>query len=77
MSLVEQWMNSKKKTYWKCWESKSLDYVEGTWNWVLFYTDDEDDIKATYDSGIAGSEAECVEEIEKAITIRLRNFGML
>ena len=77
MTLVDEWMGSKKKTYWKMWESKSLDYIEGTWNWVLFYTDDEDDIKATYDSGIAGSEAECLREIKEAITVRLRNFGML
>ena len=77
MSLVDEWMGSKKKTYWKTWKSKSLDYVEGTWNWVLFYTDDDDNPKATYDSGIAGSEDECRTMIRECIEHRLRSEKLL
>ena len=73
MSLVNQWMNSKNKTYWKCWECEGTDYTPGTWQWILFYTDDEDDIKATYDSGLCGSEAECQEAIKETIEIRIKN----
>ena len=77
MSLVDQWMNSKKKTYWKAWESKSNDYVEGSWNWVLFWTDEEEKPTATYESGLAGSEQECKEEIRNAIEARLRSNSLL
>ena len=77
MNLVDEWMFSKKKTYWKFWASKSLDYVEGTWNWVLFYTEDDGNPKATYDSGIAGSEEECKTMIRECIETRLRNENLL
>ena len=67
----------KKKTYWKTWESKSPDYVEGSWNWVLFWTDEEEKPTATYESGLAGSEQECKEEIRNAIEARLRSNSLL
>ena len=73
MSLVEQWMNSKKKTYWKCWECTGTDYTPGTWQWVLFYTEDDDNPKAAYDSGLCGSEDECKKEIKETIETRIKN----
>ncbi len=73
MSLVDQWMNSKKKTYWKCWECTGTDYTPGTWQWVLFYTEDDENPKAAYESGLCGSEAECKKEIKETIAIRIKN----
>ena len=73
MSLVEQWMNSKSKTYWRCWECVGTDYAPGTWQWVLFYTEDDNNPKATYDSGLCGSEDECKKEIKETIAHRIKN----
>ena len=73
MTLVDEWMNSKKKTYWRCWEVKGTDYTPGTWQWVLFYTEDDNNPKAAYDSGLCGSEDECKKEIKETIANRIKN----
>ena len=73
MSLVDQWMNSKKKTYWKCWECTGTDYTPGPWQWVLFYTEDDENPKAAYESGLCGSEDECKKEIKETIAVRIKN----
>jgi len=73
VTLVDEWMNSKKKTYWRCWEVKGTDYTPGTWQWVLFYTEDDNNPKAAYDSGLCGSEDECKKEIKETIANRIKN----
>ena len=75
MNLVEEWMASKKKTYWRIWEAKDADFVEGTYQWVLFFTDDE--YNTPYHSGIGGSEEECKKEIEWVVASRLESEDLL
>ena len=73
MSLVDQWMNSKSKTYWRCWEVKGTDYIPGTWQWILFYTQEDGKPKGSYESGLCGSEEECKETIRETIEIKIKN----
>ena len=75
MNSIETWMNSKKKTYWRIWETNSTDYTEGSYQWVLFFTDDEYD--TSYQSGICGSEDECISEIKWVIGNYLKHQHML
>ncbi len=77
MNLVDEWMESKKKTYWKIWKADSGDYSEGTYQWVLFYTEEIEGVNSTYEVGLSGSKKECEEEIRKAIRIRLETLNLL
>ena len=73
--LVNEWFNSKKKTYWKAWECNDTNHPEGTWSWVLFFT--SADLDPTYHYGIAGSESEAHSEIKWAIESYLDRRDML
>jgi len=75
MTLIDEWMESKKKTYWRIWESTTTDYPNGTYNWVLFFTEDDHD--STYESGLGCSEEECRNEIKWAISTRLKSKNLL
>lgn len=57
MNEVKMWMESKKKTHWRVWES------QGKYSWVLFFTED----MVTYYHGTEESEAKCLDEIKWAI----------
>ena len=77
MTLAEEWMRDKKKTHWRVWECVSTDYADDTWQWVLFFVDDDKDIKATYEYGLGLTPEECETSIREAITVRLRNLNLL
>ena len=72
---IDEWFNSKKKTYWKVWECVGNDHPPGTWSWVLFYTGADYD--GSYDYGIASSEADAHNEIKWAIGTHLQNNNLL
>jgi len=75
MNLVDTWIESKKKTYWKIWESSNTDFTEGTYNWVLFFVEDEYD--TSYHSGIAGSENECIDQMKQVVSAHLIHQNLL
>ena len=77
MTLVDKGMSDKKKTHWRVWECVSTDYAEDTWQWVLFFIDDDKDIKATYEYGLGLTPDDCESSIREAITVRLRNLDLL
>ena len=77
MNLIDEWMKSKKKTYWKVWECNDTSYVEGSYCWVLFFTEETEGMNATYETGVSGSEEECKKEIKEAIGVRIKNLDLL
>ena len=74
MNLIDEWMKSKKKTYWKVWECNDTSYEEGSYCWVLFFTEE---IEGYYETGVSGSEESCKKEIKEAIGVRLTNLNLL
>ena len=77
MNLIDEWMKSKKKTYWKVWECNDTSYVEGSYCWVLFFTEETEGMNADWEQGVSGSEQECKKEIKEAIGVRLTNLNLL
>lgn len=77
MTLIEEWMNSKKKTYWRVWECTTTDYEEGTWQWVLFWMDENDERKTAYEYGLGLTPDDCETAIKETIQVRLRNLNLL
>ncbi len=74
MSITDDWMNSKKKTYWKIREANDTSSAEGSYCWVLFFTKE---VEGVWETGVCGSECECKQEIKEAIDIRLKSLDLL
>jgi len=74
MSITDDWMSSKKKTYWKIWEANDTSYAEGSYCWVLFFTEE---LEGSWETGVCGSKKECEGEIKQSINIRLISLDLL
>lgn len=68
--MINEWFDSKKKTYHKSWEMK-----EGGYAWVLFFVDDG--FSGAYHTGTADNEAGCEKEIKWCIGTELVKRGLL
>ena len=73
--IIDSWYRDKKLTYHNIWKCNDTQFPEGTWSWVLFFT--EAVIDPTYEYGISGSEEEAEEDIKKLIGTHLKNRGVL
>jgi len=75
-SLIDDYFNSKKKTYWKTWELRDTQYPDGTIHWILFIIGD-DDYHTPYYYGVKDSVTEAEAEIKWAIGTYLKSAGLL
>ena len=68
--LIEQWYNTKKKTYHRTWELK-----QGGWCWCLFFTGDP--ITGNYHTGVEDSKTLCEKEIKWSIGSEIKRRNLL
>ena len=73
-TLIEEYFDSKKKTYWKIWEVKDTDYPAGSIGWVLFF---KEDIDQPMHHGVEDSVEHAEHEIKWAIATYLKSQKML
>ena len=68
--MVDEWYDSKKKTYHKHWELK-----EGGYAWVLFFLDEG--WSGSFHTGTSDCPVKCEQEIKWCIGTELQKRGVL
>ena len=68
--MINEWYESKKKTYHKHWLLK-----EGGYAWVLFFVDDG--FNGKYHTGTSHSALDCEQEIKWCIATELKARSLL